>query len=86
MFAFKKKRPNLVKEKAHLAAEMARALVQNTSPAPPPPPPPHTDNLLLEELRARLQQRDQTIHYLSKEIELLRVGINVITEDLSVKE
>ena len=86
MFAFKKKRPNLVKEKAHLAAEMARALVQNTSPAAPPPPPPHTDNLLLEELRARLQQRDQTIHYLSKEIELLRVGINVITEDLSVKE
>lgn len=90
MFAFKKKKPpklNLVKQKADLAELMARALVQGvaaTKNGPPPPLPlPH---LREEELRARLRQRDQTIHYLSKEIELLRVGINVITEDLSAKE
>jgi len=52
---------------------------------------PRTTSMILlreenEELSSRCASRDHKINLLSKEVELLRTAISVITEDLSVKE
>jgi WD40 repeat protein len=101
MFRFKKKSSkssSLVQAKAEAAACAARALLGDADNKEISSQSVTTlringSNPLLKlkeqenlELRARLQRRDQTVSYLCKEIELLRTGIKVMTEDLAVKE
>ena len=88
----KKKKIALVQAKAEAAAYAARTLLppQTSAAAFSYPSAPSPSKALLEEenleLRARLQQRDAKITHFSKEIELLRTAISLMTEDLSIKE